>query len=217
MDKIVFLSSALKNIQPWYDVLKFKFNTCFVHDYLDFNEDNNKNEAPSLLIVDAQSSNFVDIDLGSLKSKCGKILVIGDSLSEDKQIKIILEGSSGYVDKSLNTDLIPRVVESILKNEIWLERQLIPKMITGLVAKHQVQFDENNLNILKNLTGREREVIKFISNGDSNDMIAEKMNISSRTVKAHLASIFRKLDVEDRFQLIVKLKNAQIQAISSIM
>ena len=217
MDKIVFFSSALKNIQTWYDVLKFKYDTDFVHDFVDFNEFRSSNETTILLIVDAQSADFIDFDLSLFKTQCGKILVIGDSLPEDKQIKVILEGSSGYVDKSLSVDLIPRVVESILNNEIWLERQLIPKMISSLVAKHQVQYDESNLNILMCLTGREREVIKYIGNGESNDVIAEKMNIRNRTVKAHLASIFRKLDVDDRFQLIVKLKNAQIQAISSIM
>lgn len=217
MDKIVFLSSALKNIQPWYDALKFKYDTDFVRGFIDFDEYESINEMPILLIVDAQSTDFSNVDLSLLKSQCGKILIIGDSLPEDKQIKVILEGSSGYVDKSLSSDLIPRVVESILKNEIWLERQLIPKMISSLVAKHQVEFDENNLHILEDLTGREREVIKYISNGESNDVIAERMSISSRTVKAHLASIFRKLEVGDRFQLIVKLKNAQIQAISSII
>ncbi len=217
MDNIVFLSSTLRNIQPWYDVLKFQYHTNLLLDLFGCDKFEPKNGAPILLIIDAQSTFFIDLDLNILKSQFGKILIIGDSLPEEKQIKVILDGSSGYVDKSLSIDLIPRVVESILNDEIWLERQLIPKMITRLVAKHQVTFDENKLHILICLTEREKQVIKCINNGDTNLMIAEKMNISNRTVKAHLASIFRKLEVEDRFQLVVKLKNAQIQAISSIV
>lgn len=217
MDNLVFLSSTLKNIQSWYDVLKFNYNTKFVSNLLDCQEHRSNTDGSFLLIIDAQSSFFIDLDLNNLKSLFGKILIIGNSLPEDKQIKVILEGSSGYVDKSLNRDLIPRVVESILRDEIWLERQLIPKMITSLVAKHQVQFDEDNLNILTCLTSREKQVIKYINSGEPNLKIAEKMHISNRTVKAHLASIFRKLEVDDRFQLVVKLKNAQIQAISSIV
>jgi len=150
-----------------------------------------------------------------LKKQFEKVLVIGELLSEEKQISIIIEGSSGYVEKSLSDDLIPRVVESVLNDEIWLGRQLIPKMVASLANKSLNSLDENNLHLLSCLTEREREVIRFINSGRSNQIIAEEMKISNRTVKAHLAAIFRKLEVEDRFQLVVKLKNAHIEALSA--
>lgn len=217
MGNIVFLSSSLDDVRSWYEVLKRQYKTKLVSDCIKFDRYEIDNGKPDLLIIDAQVSIFNDVDLSALRVQSGKILVIGDSFPEDKQITVILEGSSGYVDKSLSSELIPRVIESVLKGEIWLGRQLIPKMIASLVAKNhdKVQFDQNNLRVLSELTERERQVVRYINCGETNHKIAEQMNISNRTVKAHLASIYRKLDVEDRFQLVVKLKDAYIAVLNT--
>ncbi len=217
MDNIVFLSSSLNDVRSWYEALKRQYKTKLVSDCNKLSRYKSDNGMPGLLIIDAQSPVFNDVDLGALKCQSGKILVIGDSFPEDRQITVILEGSSGYVDKSLNADLIPRVIESVLNGEIWLGRQLIPKMISSLVARNhdKIQFDQNNLRLLSELTEREKQVVRYINCGETNHMIAEEMDISDRTVKAHLASIYRKLDVEDRFQLVVKLKDAYIAALNT--
>lgn len=217
MDKIVFLSSSLDDVRCWNDVLKGQYKTILISDGIKFNKYKSDNGMPDLLIIDVHAPVFNDVDLSLLKCESGKILVIGDSFPEDQQIKVILEGSSGYVDKSLSAELIPRVIESVLNDEIWLGRQLIPKMIASLVAKNsdKVVIDQNDLQLLSGLTEREKQVARYINCGDTNHMIAEEMSISDRTVKAHLASIYRKLDVDDRFQLVVKLKDAYIKALNT--
>ena len=175
MDNIVFLSSSLNDVRAWYEVLKRQYKTNLVSDCITFDRYESDNGKPDLLIIDAQVSVFNDVDLSALRVQSGKILVIGDSFPEDKQITVILEGSSGYVDKSLGSELIPRVIESVLKGEIWLERQLIPKIISSLVAKNhdKVQFDQNNLRLLSELTKRERQVVRYINCGETNHKIAD--------------------------------------------
>ena len=56
---------------------------------------------------------------------------------------------------------------------------------------------------IESLTDREREVIRLIGEGLKNKQIAERLSISEATVRHHLTSIFAKLDVEDRFELVV--------------
>lgn len=56
----------------------------------------------------------------------------------------------------------------------------------------------------KNLTERELEVLKLIILGKSNTEIAKDLSISVHTAKAHVCSIFQKMDVEDRVQAAVK-------------
>ena len=51
---------------------------------------------------------------------------------------------------------------------------------------------------INELTLREMEVLRFVANGDSNKSIAEKLCITSHTVKAHLTQIFKKLGVKNR-------------------
>lgn len=60
--------------------------------------------------------------------------------------------------------------------------------------------------MLARLTKRELDVAEMISQGKGNRSIAESLNISERTVKAHLTSIFRKLSVHDRLHLVLLLK-----------
>ena len=217
MDNIVFLSSSLNEVRSWNEVLKRQYKTKLISDCIKLDQYRDENGVPDLLIIDAQMPVCKDLDLSALKRQSGKTLVIGDSFPEDKQITVILEGSSGYVDKSLSADLIPRVIESVLKGEIWLGRQLIPKMIASLEAKNhdKVRFDLDNLRLLSGLTEREKQVTRYINCGETNHKIAKEMNISDRTVKAHLASIYRKLGVEDRFQLVVKLKDAYIAVLNA--
>jgi len=57
------------------------------------------------------------------------------------------------------------------------------------------------MQILKKLSEREIEVAKLIAMGDSNKVIARKLNITERTVKSHVSTIFTKLDVKDRLKL----------------
>lgn len=63
---------------------------------------------------------------------------------------------------------------------------------------------------INELTLRELEVLKFVANGESNNSIAEKMNITSHTVKAHLTQIFKKLGVKNRTSAAIIAKDNEI-------
>jgi DNA-binding NarL/FixJ family response regulator len=54
---------------------------------------------------------------------------------------------------------------------------------------------------ISSLTPREREIVELVASGNCNKVIANKLNIADRTVKAHLSVIFQKLKVNDRLQL----------------
>ncbi|MBV5337679.1 MAG: response regulator transcription factor [Deltaproteobacteria bacterium] len=60
---------------------------------------------------------------------------------------------------------------------------------------------------LAKLTEREREVAVLVAHGECNKEIARELNIAERTVKAHLSTVFEKLDVRDRLQLAIHLRN----------
>lgn len=64
-------------------------------------------------------------------------------------------------------------------------------------------FATAETNPLSCLTRRELEIARLINKGCSNKAVAKELDIAERTVKAHLSSIFEKLDVKDRLQLVV--------------
>ena len=62
--------------------------------------------------------------------------------------------------------------------------------------------------LLGSLTERERAVAEAVAAGLSNKEVARRLDITERTVKAHLSAAFRKLGVRDRMQLVVRLRMA---------
>jgi DNA-binding NarL/FixJ family response regulator len=90
----------------------------------------------------------------------------------------------------------------------------VPKVIGVLSGHlqhnntHHLSTDEREklIRMADSLSTREIEVANMIRQGENNRKIAEAMNISERTVKAHLSSIFRKFDVDDRLRLAIRLK-----------
>jgi DNA-binding NarL/FixJ family response regulator len=59
---------------------------------------------------------------------------------------------------------------------------------------------------INQLTGRQQEILRYVSEGHSNKMIAYSLQISEQTVKIHLGDIFKKLKVFNRTQAVIKAK-----------
>lgn len=141
-----------------------------------------------------------------------KSLIIGHKWSEDKQIEALAAGHWGYCEAEMAIQLLPKATTSILNGDTWINRNLVPKVIGMLINMNKVQPilpDQKKTefkNNLRTLTLRELDVAKMISTGENNKIIASALNISERTVKAHLTSIFQKLKVQDRLRLAILFK-----------
>lgn len=87
---------------------------------------------------------------------------------------------------------------------IWVPPELLARVMGSAyraLGGESRQHDE----VLTELTERERLVALAVAEGQSNKEVARRLDITERTVKAHLGAIFRKLGVRDRLQLILKL------------
>lgn len=150
--------------------------------------------------------------LAVFANKNTRFLVMGCDWPEHKQIEVLINGAAGYCEQSEAAELLTRAVASILAGDIWIRRALVPKVIGVLTGVKRRQLapntvdTEQKLKKLASLSARELEVADMIRQGENNKRIASAMNISERTVKAHLSSIFRKLNVDDRLRLAILLK-----------
>ena len=166
------------------------------------------------VVFDAKKLEDDDSLLHVFANKTARFLVVGREWSEQQQINLLLHGASGYCDESDASQQLGRAVDSILKGDVWVKRSLVPKVIS-LLSEHKqshlsrqvVSLDMETLVVMfATLSVRELEVANMIVQGESNKRIAQAMGISERTVKAHLSSIFRKLEVDDRLRLAIRLK-----------
>ena len=109
--------------------------------------------------------------------------------------KLFVEGIHGFFYEHDSLDNFMKGVLAVIEGKLWLSREMMTKCIFE-------GMDSNGLseNISKKLTERQIEILALIAVGDTNDEIAEKLYISPNTVKNHLYSIFKKIDVPNRVQ-----------------
>lgn len=118
----------------------------------------------------------------------------------DKCLKL---GASAYLFKHhANVGQVVEAVKAVARGE-----KLVPvtSLSEGLPAG-TTDGVERAPSELANLTAREHDVLRFVSSGADNKRIAEQFGITQRTVKAHLANLYRKLGVENRTQLALKAR-----------
>jgi len=167
----------------------------------------------AVIIIDsAQIDNDPSI-LATFPNIASRILVIGHNWPENDQINALVHGAAGYCGESEPPKLLLQAITSVIKGDIWIQRHLVPRVIGTLVKMKPDQADSKNTStfpessaLLATLSNREHDVANMIKNGENNKAIATSLYISERTVKAHLTSIFKKLNVPDRLHLALYIK-----------
>ncbi|MCG8047962.1 MAG: response regulator transcription factor [Candidatus Thiodiazotropha endolucinida] len=126
--------------------------------------------------------------------------------NDEEGLYLISNGVKGYCNRYISKALLVKAVELVRMGEVWVGRSLLFKLMSRLSSvsppKDEDQARESDReSTLSKLTDREREIAQLVGSGDSNKVIAKKLDITERTVKAHLSSIFRKTSTKDRLQL----------------
>lgn len=112
-------------------------------------------------------------------------------------------GVKGYGDLNMPKIKLRDALVVIRKGNIWLYPEFLQMMITSF-SKNLHKVNEEELNLL---TQKEQEIATLVREGLSNKEIAKHANITERTVKAHLSSIYEKLNIKDRVALVIKLNS----------
>jgi DNA-binding NarL/FixJ family response regulator len=130
------------------------------------------------------------------------VLLTGEP-DEREGIVALKAGARGYCDRDIEPSLLAKAVDVVLKGEVWVGRKLIPHLLEELAAAAEQQraASAERDDRLERVTPRERQIVELLSAGASNKEIAKRLNVTERTVKAHLTAIFRKLGISGRLQL----------------
>lgn len=211
MAHILISSNRLNRAEQWTTILSKEHETALFNGLKKMVTHALPNDA-ELIVIDAA---LLDSELSALipiRQLQLKMLIIGDDWSDDKQIEALALGCSGYCEAQNAEKLLLKAVNQLLLGDTWIQRHLVPRLIKTLAdsnGKHRHNHSSNNSDIKKklaSLSNRELEVANLIKIGESNKAIATALNISERTVKAHLTSIFNKLEIPDRLHLALFLK-----------
>jgi len=118
-------------------------------------------------------------------------VVVLTSFSDRERILRALDaGAAGYLLKDAEPDELARAIEAAARGEAPLD----PKAARALLSAHR------SAEPAELLSEREREVLAMVAEGLANKLIAQRLAISEKTVKAHLTSVYRQIGVSDRTQ-----------------
>lgn len=132
------------------------------------------------------------------------ILIESPAGPELDQVALFKQGVHGFVKSDLSAELLVKAVRAVCNGELWMPRGLITEIIEDLARTRSGETGEKappGSKLVECLTPRELEVARMVHQGGNNKIIARTLDISERTVKAHLSAIFRKLNIENRLHL----------------
>jgi DNA-binding NarL/FixJ family response regulator len=130
------------------------------------------------------------------------ILVTGTSDPKVLQ-KAVEDGVVGVIFKSQPPETLIKAIEKVNAGEVWLERLLIANVLSRLSRNQPSSKNDPEADNGSHLSEREKEVVKLIGQGFKNKRISAELCISETTVRHHLTSIYGKLGVSDRLELLV--------------
>ena len=191
--------------------LKTAFETC---DYVETIYEADSAEK-CLEIIDSNDINLVIMDLGlpgmdgieatrkiKTQNKDIKIVILTSHNDEQEVLNSLKAGANAYCSKEINPKRLTEVVQSVIDGAAWFDPS-ISHIVLEAATKIQ---NEQQLKPEKDygLTSRETQILKLITQGYSNNEIANELFVSINTTKAHVASILQKLEVDDRLQAALK-------------
>lgn len=159
-----------------------------------------KTVKPDVLLLDINMPVLNGLDvLKSLKEQKNKtkVLVLTVHNEVEYLMKAVEIGINGYVLKDSESAELKKAIYLIVNGETYIQPDMIPVMKAKRLEK------DKNQEMIDELTRREIEVLKMLAVGMYNKEIAEKLDISERTVKNHVSNIFKKIEVTDRTQAAV--------------
>lgn len=159
-----------------------------------------KNIKPDVLLLDINmpKKNGIEV-LQELKKKKNntKILMLTVHNEVEYLIKAVDIGADGYILKDSESEELKKAITVIYNGDNFIQPSLIPLLNVRLLKR------DNDIDKIELLTKRENEVLILVANGMFNKEIAENLLISERTVKNHISSIFKKINVADRTQAAI--------------
>ena len=131
-----------------------------------------------------------------------KVLVLTTFDADEHVVEALRAGASGFLLKDVDPVDFVRAIRIVASGEALIAPSVTRRLLERF-AKLAVPADETHADRLRELTEREREVLKLVAQGLANREIAVRLSLAEPTVKAHVSHLLLKLDLRDRAQLVV--------------
>ena len=157
--------------------------------------------AVDVLLLDVKMPGMSGIDvlrvLSASPPPCAIVLLTA-AVSDGDAIEGLRLGARGIVLKESSPDTLLECVMSVSRGEQWIDREMRARVVDAPARR-----DSSAVDPRRALTARETEIVRMITQGLRNKVIAERLSISEGTVKIHLHNIYDKLGLDGRLELML--------------
>jgi two-component system nitrate/nitrite response regulator NarL len=154
--------------------------------------------APDIAIVDSSMLDIAGIKkihaLANSKNHATRLVFFSASVDDHGHHVFAAAGAYAVISKDVTPQTFLQILRQVADDEGLLS---LPASDQAMVHEQNAIFDKT----LIALTGREREIVRLVSEGLTNKEIGRRLNIADGTIKVHLHHIFQKLDVGNRTAL----------------
>ncbi len=166
---------------------------------------------PELAILDVRMPLMSGLEVTEKLRKSGlptKVLILSMHDDEDYVLQAIESGASGYLLKGSSKEEFLKAVRAVHQGEKYFSAEVSRIFIDSyLNVKKQVSPTPQTEARTYDLTKREKQILRLLTDGVNNKDIAEKLNKSIRTIETHRFNIMKKLDVNNVVELLKKVED----------
>jgi DNA-binding NarL/FixJ family response regulator len=159
---------------------------------------------PQVLLLDLTLPGLSGMEVLALladRPERPRVLVLSGTEDPDTQLAAVRSGAAGFLGKSRAAGVLVEAVRSVASGGVWLAPDVVSRVVQDYpTLSRQATVDRSPL---ARLTERERDVLARVARGMTNQQIASDLIMSLSTVKTHLQSIFRKLELPSRTEAAV--------------
>lgn len=158
---------------------------------------------PDVAIVDIGMPGMNGVEATRrIKQEHPRVSVLVLSMHDDEEFifAVLQAGAAGYLLKDIEGHQLVNAVEAVHAGESVLHPAVAHRVLARLASPDEVKHRRHTE---EPLTGRETEVLQLAARGMANKQISVALDVSDRTVQAHLTSVFRKLGVGSRTEAVL--------------
>ena len=167
--------------------------------------------SPDLVVMELSSANgdrFRKVRLLAETYQNVHIVVLANELSMNDMAQALKAGADAYLVNELSGEAFSLSLMLVMQGE-----KVLPSMVVDKLARESCGFGQESLaEGVKNLTAREKQILRCLLKGYSNKHIARALDISEGTVKVHLKSLMKKISAGNRTQAALWARNNGISA-----
>jgi two-component system, NarL family, response regulator LiaR len=127
-----------------------------------------------------------------------RVLVLSNYMDDDKVLGVLKAGAKGYLMKDTASHELRQAVRDVYQGKAALDPAIQRKLVDQVAHPHSKAS-----GLVEELTSREREVLRLMTEGLTNHQIAVKLSLAEGTARFHVSNVLRKLGFPNRTQAVL--------------